>query len=96
MLFQVECGNLHLLQPGTNFLALRCITRKPLKYFLEKRLETFTDYDETSGTSVKEESVYHSQDYKRLFNLARCENGLEERMEAYMVAVYLLRILQQM
>ena len=96
MLFQVECGNLHLLQPGTNFLALRCITRKPLKYFLEKRLETFTDYDETSGTSMTEESVYHSQDYKRLFNLARCENGLEERMEAYMVAVYLLRILQQM
>ena len=96
MLFQVECGNLHLLQPGTNFLALRCITRKPLKYFLEKRLETFTDYDETSGTSEKEESVYHGQDYKRLFNLARCENGLEERMEAYMVAVYLLRILQQM
>ena len=93
----MECGNLHLLQPGTNFLALRCITRKPLKYFLDKRLETFTHYDGTSGIDVeKDGSVYQGQDYRRLFNLARCENGLEERMEAYMVAVYLLRILQQM
>ena len=91
----MECGNLHLLQPGTNFLALRCITRKPLKYFLDKRLETFTHYDSSSGVE-KGDSVYHSQDYKRLFNLACSETGLEERMEAYMVAVYLLRILQQM
>ena len=84
-----------MLQPGTNFLALRCITRKPLKYFLDKRLETFTQYDSSSGIE-KGDSAYHSQDYKRLFNLARSETGLEERMEAYMVAVYLLRILQEM
>lgn len=93
---QMECGNLHLLKPGTNYLALRAITRKSLKYFLDRRLDTFTTYDNTSGSDKDIQSLNHSQDMARLFHLARSEGGLEQRMEVYMVAVYLLRILQQM
>ena len=91
----MECGQLHLLLPGTNFLALRCVTRKSLKYFLDHRLDTFTDYSNASGTE-EENKIYHSNDMSRLFNLVRSEGGVEKRMEVYMVAVYLLRILQQM
>lgn len=104
-IFQVECGHLHLLQPGTNFLALRAITRKPLKYFLDKRLEMFTTYTNSSGSEnqcveqkkpKQKKRPYLSRDMGRLFNLARSEGGAEKRMEVYMVAVYLLRILQHM
>ena len=38
------------------FLAYRCITQKPLQWFLDNR-ETFKQHDETSGSNKSEVSL---------------------------------------
>ena len=91
-----ECQNLHLLKPGPNYLALRAITKKPVKYFLEKRLSCFTNYDDSGGTELEGSKVYKSLEMRNLFNLTTKKADLEKKMEFYMIAAYLLKILQQM
>ena len=91
-----ECRNLHLIKSGPNFLALRAVTQRNVEYFLERRVSHFTNYDDSSGTELEGPRPYLSSDTVNLFNLARKEVSSEKKMELFMVAAYLLRVLQQM
>ena len=91
-----ECRQMHLLQAGANYLALRAVTSKSLDYFLHNRLDCFTNYDDSSGTELEGNKAYNSLDSRNLFNLTSKEADIEKRVELYLVASYLLRILQQM
>ena len=91
-----ECQNLHLLKPGPNYLALRSITQHSLQYFLANRVKKFEKYDNSSGTELEGKKKYVSTEMKNLFNLSTKEADLEKRLERYMVAAYLLKILQTM
>ena len=48
------------------------------------------------GTELEGDEVYNSLDIKNLFNLVIPKLNLEEQMENYLIAVYLLKILQQL
>ena len=91
-----ECHNMHLLKHGPNYLALRAITTKSLNYFLDKRLQYFSNYDDSQGTELEGNQVYKSLDIRNLYNLTTKKADLEKKMELYMIAAYLLKILQQM
>ena len=51
---------------------------------------------EIRGTELEGDEVYNSLDIKNLFNLVIPKLNLEEQMENYLIAVYLLKILQQL
>ena len=91
-----ECGNLHLIKTGPNFLALRAVTQKNIQYFLERRLSHFSHYDCSSGTEVEADRPYLPTDTKNLFNLSRREASSEKKIELFMVAAFLLKVLQHM
>lgn len=91
-----ECQNMHLLQPGPNYLALRAITQHDLQYFLKNRVSKFESYDDSSGTQLEGNKKYLSTDMKNLFNLSSKKADIEKKMERYMVSAYLLKILQAM
>ena len=91
-----ECQNMHLLKTGPNYLALRAVTQNSVEYFLENRLKKFENYNETSGTELEEAKSYTSNDMKNLFNLSTKNTDIEKEMEIYMIAAYLLKILQSM
>ena len=91
-----ECRNLHLIKSGPNFLALRAVTQRNVEYFLERRVSHFSNYDDSSGTELEGPKPYLSTDTENLFNLARKEVSSEKKMELFMIAAYLLKVLQQM
>ena len=91
-----ECQNMHLLKAGPNYLALRAVTQYNIEYFLQNRVKKFGNYDASSGTEQEGCKKYNSNDMKNLFNLSSKEADIEKKMERYMVAVYLLKILQAM
>ena len=91
-----ECRNLHLIKSGPNFLALRAVTQRNVEYFLERRVSHFSNYDDSSGTELEGPRPYLSTDTVNLFNLARKEVSSEKKMELFMIAAYLLKVLQQM
>lgn len=91
-----ECQNMHLLKHGPNYLALRAITKKSVQYFLDKRLDTFANYDDSGGTELEGSKSYKSLEMRNLFNLTIKKADLEKKMEFFMIAVYLLKILQKM
>ena len=91
-----ECGNLHLITTGPNFLALRAVTQNNIKYFLDRRVSHFTHYDCASGTELEGDRPYLPTDSKNLFNLSRKEATSEKKIEWLMIAAYLLKVLQHM
>ena len=91
-----ECQNMHAIQMGPNFLALRAITQYPLKYFLQNRVKKFEQYDDSSGTELEGSKKYNSNDMSNLFNLSTKNADTEKKIERFMVGAYLLKILQSM
>ena len=91
-----ECQNMHLLQSGPNFLALRAVTQNSLEFFLQNRKKKFEHYDDSSGTELEGSKKYSSNDMRNLFNLSTKNTDMEKKLEKYMVGAYLLKILQTM
>ena len=78
------------------FLALRAVTQKPLKYFLDHKemFEVFIDLDEPMNT-VKD-MIYMDNDYQTMMNLITHINDMPEclTLKNAVISVFFLRFLQ--
>ena len=78
------------------FLALRAVTQKPLKYFLDEKevFENFFDLDEPLEVSV--EKVYKDDEYTTMMNLITHINDMPEclTLKNAVISVFFLRFLQ--
>ena len=78
------------------FLALRAVTQKPLKYFLDHKemFEVFIDLDEPLKTA--NDTIYADTDYKTMMNLITHINDMPEclTLKNAVISVFFLRFLQ--
>ena len=79
------------------FLALRAITQRPLKYFLDNKemFEAYFDLDEPM--KLDQETVFEDEDYRNLLNLVTHINDMPESLtlKNSVISVFFLRFLQQ-
>eukprot|EP00095_Tigriopus_kingsejongensis_P008472 maker-scaffold18_size714446-snap-gene-3.28 protein:Tk08472 transcript:maker-scaffold18_size714446-snap-gene-3.28-mRNA-1 annotation:"set and mynd domain-containing" len=78
------------------YLAYRCVTKKPLKYFLENK-DKFSNHNEQSGISKDRVTKYLSDDYGNLFNLVthHDERKIGDIFHRAMFAIMMLRCLKK-
>jgi hypothetical protein len=78
------------------FLALRAVTQRPLKYFLDHKemFEVFIDLDEPLNTA--KDMIYMDDDYKTMMNLITHINDMPEclTLKNAVISVFFLRFLQ--
>uniref|UniRef100_A0AAR5PKL8 Protein-lysine N-methyltransferase SMYD4 n=2 Tax=Dendroctonus ponderosae TaxID=77166 RepID=A0AAR5PKL8_DENPD len=97
----VECGmQRQLFQCGASvncLLALRLISQKPLRFFLDKRSKLQDFMRDSCKKSAPYKKVYRSNDYDNVFFLCRNESlRKKEELVAYAcMSIYLLRLLKQ-
>jgi len=79
------------------FLAYRCITQKPLKFFLDNK-ETFKQHDKTSGSNKSQVTKFLSDDYVNLYNLCthRDQRKMNDIFHRAMFVVMMLRCLKKL
>ncbi|KAL1488424.1 hypothetical protein ABEB36_014897 [Hypothenemus hampei] len=97
----VECGlQKNLFQSGASvncLLAMRIISQRPLKFFIDKR-NKLKDYSKDScKKNVIRKKIYRSDDYDNVF--FHCRNEMlrkkEELVHYSCMAIYLMRLLKQ-
>ncbi|XP_066138308.1 SET and MYND domain-containing protein 4-like [Euwallacea fornicatus] len=97
----IECGTLRQFYefgPSVNcLLAMRIVSQKPLKFFLEKRNKLKDYMRDVCKKNVVRKKIYRSDDYDNVFFLCRNEplRKKEELVHYACMAIYLLRLLKQ-